>query len=101
MGLKWHFGSSTSPLLHHGQGQQQKNPIFVFTSEAGSVVGIFGLFSNVRKTPAQSSRDDQNYGDHTKISEFLSSCRMRPHFSDHLEFTFDMISKLLYSCRCV
>jgi hypothetical protein len=37
--------------------------------------------SNVGKTPAQSQRDDRNYGDDTEISELLSNGPMRLHFS--------------------
>jgi hypothetical protein len=48
----------------------------------------------VGKTPAQSRGDDQNYDDRTEISGLLSSRRMLPHFSDHLELAlkrFDTI----------
>ncbi|HXB00212.1 MAG TPA: hypothetical protein VNW05_06785 [Steroidobacteraceae bacterium] len=38
-------------------------------------------YSNVGKTPAQSQRDDRNYGDHTEISELLSDGLMLLHFS--------------------
>jgi hypothetical protein len=37
--------------------------------------------SNMGKTPAQSQRDDRNYGDHTEISELLSDGLMLLHFS--------------------
>src|SRR6266571_1908006 len=44
---------------------------------------------NVGKTPAQCRREDQDYGDHTEISEPFSSRRTLPHFSDHLEFCLE------------
>lgn len=58
---------------------------------------------NVGKTPAQSRDDDQNDGDRTEISGLLSSRRMRPHCSDHLELAlkhFRIISSSPYSHGC-
>jgi hypothetical protein len=46
----------------------------------------------VGKTPAQCRRDDQTYGDHTKISELLSSRSMLPHFSDHTRIRLEIAS---------
>jgi hypothetical protein len=46
---------------------------------------------SVGKAPAQSCSDDQNYGDHTEISEPLSSRRMLLHVNDHQEFVLKLL----------
>ena len=58
---------------------------------------------DVGKTPAQSRDDDQNDGDRAKISVLLTSRRMLPHFSGHLELAlkrFGIISNSLYLDGC-
>jgi hypothetical protein len=53
------------------------------------------------KTPAQSCGNDQNDGDRTEISVLLSSRRMLPHFSDHLELALKRFGiSSLYSDGC-
>jgi hypothetical protein len=46
-------------------------------------------YLNVGKTPEQCCCDDQDYGDHTEICEFLSS--RREHFRRHLEFCLELL----------
>jgi len=44
---------------------------------------------NVGKTPEQCRYEDQDYGDHTEICEFLSG--RREHFRRHLEFCLELL----------
>jgi hypothetical protein len=99
MGLKRNFGLSTSSLLQ--KGQPQRTPFLYFNRiRFGRLMDLRRLNClNMRKTPAQSGRDDQSQGDQTEISGLLSSRRMLPHFSDRLEFAFDMIANVLYPRR--
>ena len=46
---------------------------------------------DVGQTPAQCCRDDQNHGDHAEVSGLLSSRRMLPHFSIHLELSLKLL----------
>ena len=46
---------------------------------------------DVGQTPAQCCRDDQNHGDHAEVSGLLSSRRMLPHFSVHLELSLKLL----------
>jgi hypothetical protein len=41
-------------------------------------------YLNMGKAPAQCRRNDQNYRDHTEITEFLSNERMLSHCSEFL-----------------
>ena len=53
---------------------------------AGLIVGWLNCLDvDVGQTPAQCYRDDHNHGDHAEVSGLLSSRRMLPHFSVHLE----------------
>jgi hypothetical protein len=45
---------------------------------------------DVGETPTQCRRDDQNHGDRAEVSGLLSSRRMLPHFSVHLELSLKL-----------